>query len=1174
MPSCGNRTWNSGQIGRWLASLAAVLGLASAAMGQTLYPIDPDSQTPAAAAKPVELSLLTSDPVKRPMEAGTLERAKDAADNQPAFAVRGQQAGMRIEEPAFVTAKTIATWSWKKDQGTVVLVQFGIKNPQTGQHRYFGYAAGDWKEPPSGDPTVEVFVARELPKQWTTVERPLLADIQKVLGWTSAQVVSFYISPWDGQPGWFRSASIRDVAPVDLTAAARKAELERNSRIGKGQYVPQQLRRLDEPRVAKFETSFEECAPTRNSGANEWSAFGAIGNQDFNCMGRDLWVRYPAFDLVFRLYDGDKEVLPGDLPSFRLGLVRDRMPGIWGGWQHGGLAYKVSVMTVPDARLGNFDLYKLEIQNPTSAPLPSKLVAGIDGPPDLRTESGIVRGLGAAAFVVADPAADCRKWLRDWGLCDKRAKAYRVGGGPGKTEEAIGRYRLGLDGVPVVYRFKAEPGRNYVVYLASTPHIAGHYLAQPKQSGDLVFEYGVEGCEAKRLDWHDWVAAKPQPLCVGFENARDADGDGYIEVRSGVAATSRIRHTRLSAIYVFPEKTKVESLEAVYSGAMNGQCVWHIDVGATPEQDAANQHYDKSDVGFARLKLGYGGTIEPGQTKTFWLRVPSIHRREAVSMGYIAHAFRDVLPGEAVPPCSAEYLQKFQQGDPRAFEEQWAKSWNDFFAHAAPIEVPDRVLTDLYLSRLATRAILDVPLGDQYCYNTCSPFFYFDHAYRDQAYVIYALDLAGMHDRAERLLRVYCRDVKDVPKGPIAFDGKPVQLGMLPSGLWNTRPGQWDTQGENIWALVQHYKLSGDREWLEKTAYPYIHRGATWLVNSRHKHMNEVKDPNDPRYGLLEPGAMEVMEVGKGMHMYYLSGFGILGLREAADAAAALGRVDDARRFAAEALDLKKSLHRSFTQTFKRTGLYEGHLWFGVEPEGVGMYGFWAHNCLLWPCRALDPRDPMLEGTWRRMENMSNLWGGGMHSEGEGGFWPYIGVDRAVSHILRHEPERALDYFCAYTDTAGGTLSWGEGYSNRLAGGDQPHFWADGQWLNLYRQLFAFEDGSSLWLTPALFRRWHEGNQPVSVSRLPTHFGDLDLRIEPRPDGSAVRYTLRVTPKGDQAARKLDRILLYPRLVGGRAIERVTLDGRDFKQFSRDSVILAEPPRGKTLAILVEAAAD
>ena len=935
--------------------------------------------------------------------------------------------------------------------------------------------------------------------------------------------------------------------------------------------MPLRIKRSDEPRIDKFETSFEECAPGRNSGANEWSAFGAIGNMDFNCMGRELWVRYPVFDLVFRLYDGDREIRPGQLESFRLGLVENRMPGIWGGWQHEGLVYKVSVMTIPSGDLGNFDLYKLQVQNPGSEPKPSKLVAGIDGPPDLRWEGGVVRGLGRVAFAVADSPSKSRLALRSWGLCDKRAKAYQAGPGPGKTEPAIANYRVGLDGVPVVYRFQAEKDKKYVVYLAATPHISGHYLQKPEKSGDLVFEYHVEGCPPKSLDWIDWIKAKSQPLCAGFENARDVNGDGYIEISAGVAASSRIRHTRLSAIYVFPAGTRVEKLEDVYSGAMNGKCVFHIDVGATPEQGPTNQEYDQSDVSLARLKLAYGQTVAPGETKTWWLRVPAIHRREPVSMGYIAHAFRDVLPGEAVPPCSESTIKALQSADAGEMEARFRAFWNDFFSKAAQFELPDRVLTDIYLSRLATRAIMDVNVSAELSYNPCSPFFYFDHAYRDQAYVIYALDLAGMHDRAERLLRVYCKNVDDVPKGPIAFDGKPLQLGMLSNGLWNTRPGQWDTQGENIWALVQHYKLSGDREWLAKTAYPYVRRGAMWLVNSRHKHMAEVKNPGDLRYGLLEPGAMEVAEVGKGMHMYYLNGFGVLGLREAADAARAVGCEEDAQRFAAECLDLKQCLYRSFAATFKRTGLYEGNLFFGVEPEGVGMYGFWAHNCLIWPCRCINPHDPMVEATWRRMENMSNLWGGGMHfGRGRG----FLAVHRRRSGRGRHPSRRtreALDYFCAYTDTAGGTLSWGEGYANRMAGGDQPHFWADAQWVNLFRQLFVFEDDASLWLTPALFRRWHEPGQRVHVAGLPTHFGRLDLSIEPQSDGRRIDYSVRLVPQGDQARRRLDRIVLFPRIPGGRGIERVTIDGNEHRQFTRDSIVLAGPKRPIAMRVVVQA---
>ena len=69
----------------------------------------------------------------------------------------------------------------------------------------------------------------------------------------------------------FRDARIENVTAEDTLASARRAELQRLSKVGRGRCVPQRLKRPDEQRVDKFETSFEECAPGRNSAANEWS---------------------------------------------------------------------------------------------------------------------------------------------------------------------------------------------------------------------------------------------------------------------------------------------------------------------------------------------------------------------------------------------------------------------------------------------------------------------------------------------------------------------------------------------------------------------------------------------------------------------------------------------------------------------------------------------------------------------------------------------------------------------------------------------------------------------------------------------------------------------------------------------------------------------------------------
>jgi hypothetical protein len=606
---------------------------------------------------------------------------------------------------------------------------------------------------------------------------------------------------------------------------------------------------------------------------------------------------------------------------------------------------------------------------------------------------------------------------------------------------------------------------------------------------------------------------------------------------------------------------------------MNPLCIQHVDVGATPEVGWSNQLYDMNDVGISRFMLNYSDSIAPGETKTFWLKVPPIYRREPVSMGSYSHAFLDVLPHEAVPSFNQEQIDKLRELAPLDEWNKVIKYWDKFYSEMAQIHTPDPVLEDIYKSRISTRNILDVKISDKVWFNTCSPWFYYDFAYRDQAYCIYAYDLAGKHDLAERLLNVYCMDVKDVPLGPISFGSVPLQLGMLPDGLWYTRPGQFDTQGENIWCMTQHYKLSGDKEWLSKTAYPYIKRGAEWLVNSRRKHMTEIKNPNDPRYGLIQPGAMEVGAITKGMHMYYMDAWAILGLNEAADAALSLGLQKDHDLFSKEASDLKLSLLKSMKQTFRRTGLYEGKLWYGVENEGDGMYGMWGHTPLVWPTGAVDPHDPMLTATWRSMERSSAQWGGGIFSESEGSCWPYIGVDWAISYILRGDPERTLDYFSAYTDTAGLTYSWGEGYSNasNTCAGDQPHFWADAQWVNLFRHLFVMEDGTSLMLTPASLRRWQSDVKGVSIKQMPTQFGALDLSIKPSANGKKIIYTFNLTPKGDQANRFLDKIIINARTPSGRKVTKVTVNGNQTDDFFGEQIIIKKPERNREykLEILV-----
>ena len=1146
-----------------LGLLVLLIGGRGATLGQTIFPFQAEDELGEGSPKTFDLKLVGDGPLNRPREQGEAEFLKEPADGRPCFLVKSQQAGMRIEEPAFLTPSSTIRWAWKKEAGSVCIVQVGLKNPETGQHRYLGYAAGTLSEPASADPTVEYFVAPEIPRQWTANQRNVYDDMHKLLGWESAQVTSFFLSPWDGQPGLFADATIANVAPADLQAARKQRELAALSRIGRGAYVPLRLKNPDERRVEKFETSFEECAPGRNSGANEWSAFGAIGNKDFNAMGRDLWVRYPAFELVFRLLGrgpGNRAGAIGKLPpgAGRQPAARDlgRLAARWSAVQGlGDDGPQPAVREFRSVQAADSESHGRAAAE--QAVCRAGRTAGHAAGGRRRARSGR-RRLSDRGRPVGSQAGDPRlRLVRQAGQgLRHRRRAGKDGAGHRPVPAGAGRPARGL----------SLPGRSRRRSTRSTwprPRTSAATTSKNRRSPATWSSSTASKGASRKRSIGSIGSRRRTSRCASDSTARqDADGDGSIEVVAGVAAASRIRHTRLERDLRVPRRdSRRQPGVGLQRGAERQVPPPHQrrgHPGAGRREPDVRQERRELRPAAARLRR-----VDPAGPDEDLL-APRAARSTAakpVSMGYIAHAFRDVLPGEAVPPFGPERVRALKDLDPQAAEQQVVDSWESFFAQAARFELPDPILNDIFLSRLATRAILDVNLDAELSYNACSPVLLFrsrlprsglrglrpgsGRAARSRG-ASAARVLQGRQGRAQgadRLRRQAAatghaaqRPVEH-PAGPMGHAGAE-HLGLGAALQAQRRSSVAGTDGVSV-----HQARGPMADPAPGTS--------TWPRS---------RIPSDPRYGLLEPGAMEVMEVGKGMHMYYLNGFAILGLREAADAARSLGADEDARLFAAECLDLKKCLHRSFEQTFKRTGLYEGHLWFGVEPEGVGMYGFWAHNCLVWPCRCIDPHDPMLTATWRRMESMSDLWGGGMHSEGQGSFWPYIGVDRAVSYLLRGEPDRTLDYFCAYDRHGRRNAQLGR----RLRQPDRrrrptallgrrpvgqpvpPAVRVRGRLRRCGSRRPCSAAG-----TRVTRRCRSRACRPISAN--------LDLTIQPEPQGRTIRYRIRLTPQGDQAARPLERLVLYPRIAGGRAIRSVSVDGQETRQFTRDAVILAAP---------------
>jgi hypothetical protein len=231
-----------------------------------------------------DLAILGKEELKRPLIGAPPEFQPDAQGRNARYIVRGQQVGIQIEENAFITPSTSVSWEWCKERGKVCIVQIELIQPGTNQKRYFGYGAGSLNEPAAGDPTVEIFVTNSIPSTPQRIERNLFKDMKDVLGWEQARIASVYLSPWDGEPGTFSDLKFGNLTRADSTGK----RFQHLSSIGTGRYLPSKLPDYGAKHVERFDSSFEECAPGRNSGANEWSAFGAVGDRDFNAIGRDM----------------------------------------------------------------------------------------------------------------------------------------------------------------------------------------------------------------------------------------------------------------------------------------------------------------------------------------------------------------------------------------------------------------------------------------------------------------------------------------------------------------------------------------------------------------------------------------------------------------------------------------------------------------------------------------------------------------------------------------------------------------------------------------------------------------------------------------------------------------------------------------------------------------------
>jgi hypothetical protein len=251
------------------------------------------------------------------------------------------------------------------------------------------------------------------------------------------------------------------------------------------------------------------------------------------------------------------------------------------------------------------------------------------------------------------------------------------------------------------------------------------------------------------------------------------------------------------------------------------------------------------------------------------------------------------------------------------------------------LETPDAAFREAFFAGLLHMLIATV--GDQ---ARIAPLAYPLPWLRDSIYIIRALDLAGLHA---------------IARGAVAHCAR--------NDFFGGFGAEGDAPGQGIWAIVQHYRLTGDRVWL-RSVYPDLRRKCDWLFRMRRAERPIQVFVDTPVFAFTQAERASgviclaaragiirgTMDHGVAYSVGWINQWALRGLGDAAFAARELGHAADAEAYEGE----YKALYVALRAFAERTPEY-----FSYERTV---------NSLLWPTRAWeqDPQwvDPRFDAWW------------------------------------------------------------------------------------------------------------------------------------------------------------------------------------------------------------------
>ncbi|MGQ9651346.1 MAG: hypothetical protein ACUVXJ_14655 [Phycisphaerae bacterium] len=442
---------------------------------------------------------------------------------------------------------------------------------------------------------------------------------------------------------------------------------------------------------------------------------------------------------------------------------------------------------------------------------------------------------------------------------------------------------------------------------------------------------------------------------------------------------------------------------------------------------------------------------------------------------------RKLKPGETaqmvlrIPfqPLDSTVAAEFGKEEPAVWLARTVRYWKDLILKAGRITVPCEKSTQALLAAHVCQLI-----ANDYGQLRGGEGFYDEFYIRDGAYQVMELEEAALADAAEKAIRHYLATQR-------------------PDGRFETQKGQFDANGQAVWALWQYYKITGDRAWLEEV-YPQMKRAVDWTMRARRQ-----APADSPFAGVLPAAVADGEYLWDGKH--HIVGYDFWNLRGmlcTADAASILGKTADRAALLTEIKEYRTAIEAAW----KRTELDH----FPPSWEKAGTH--WGNTETLWPTALFDVNDPRMAAMQKEVRERH----GGGFLEGiirwtglPDAIHPYMSAYTTMAALARGEHDQVVEDYYWYLLHSSATQAFPEGifYKRRFAWGDTiPHCTGAANYAIMLRHMLIHEQENDLHLLAGAPDGWLAEGKEIRIERAPTHFGPVDMLVNGTAKGVLVQF--------------------------------------------------------------------